>query len=47
MVPHLSRSPDRQVQGHSSGYFKSKERLVQEVLQMHLHAIKTDSAPIE
>src|SRR5215813_14036080 len=46
-------SPDDIIEASDTGkgqfyhYFKNKERLVHEVLQTHLHAIKTNSAPIE
>src|SRR5215471_15036403 len=45
-------SPDDIIEASSTGkgqfyhYFRSKERLVHEVLQMHLQAIKTGAAPI-
>jgi TetR/AcrR family transcriptional repressor of nem operon len=46
-------SPDDIIEASGTGkgqfyhYFKSKERLVHEVLQSHLQAIKTGSAPID
>src|SRR5499427_1912816 len=46
-------SPDDVIETSNTGkgqfyhYFKSKEGLVHEVLQSHLHAIKTGTAPID
>jgi len=46
-------SPDDIIEASDTGkgqfyhYFKSKERLVHEVLQTHLHEIKTRTAPID
>jgi len=48
-----STSPDDIIEASGTGkgqfyhYFKSKEGLVHEVLQSHLHAIKSASAPID
>jgi len=48
-----STSPDDIIEASGTGkgqfyhYFKSKEGLVHEVLQNHLHAIKSGSAPID
>src|SRR5262249_4811275 len=48
----VATSPDDIIEASNTGkgqfyhYFKSKARLVHEVLQSHLHTIKTSSAPI-